>query len=419
MFNLDAVTGKMKPVFCVTRFSGFKQIVTKIPFGAVLFLTVTIFLEGLPGMRLLVWCARILLVGGLVIWSIKQRHSGGPIYIPILYWCFFGYSIISGIWSSSTKPILAVLTDLSTLCLFFFVTLNVVETKEKFQKLIGLIFLITSVFALVAIFRAFLGETRPAFFSHQDPNIFGFYLLLAIGLQLALVTGKYSFPFPWLNVVVLALNILALIITQSRGDFFAFVIMFLVTFIFNPVRKRWLLFAAGFLLILSIVPPGTILRQRFCSLAYDRGSNRLDIWMIGWKMIQNNLWLGVGLSNFPLNLKSYIPMVQTVNTIRPGTGVHNAVIGIWAELGLVGLTFFLGMIISVWRHGRKIIKYFDPSTWENVFAKGLLISFCGIFTASLFLGAYFRKYFWLPIVLVETLYYFYIRESAKNVRSNS
>jgi O-antigen ligase len=128
--------------------------------------------------------------------------------------------------------------------------------------------------------------------------------------------------------------------------------------------------------------------------------------MAGWAMIKAHPWLGVGLSNFPLQLGTYINQVHTATVIHPGTGVHNAVIGIWSELGLLGLGFFGVILFTVFNHGRKILARFVTDSFENMLVKGLLISTTGIFIASLSLGAYFRKYFWLPLILIEALYYY-------------
>ena len=379
-----------------------------VPYISLLFLTAIIYLEGIPGLRWLVWTARLLLVAGLILWFLKiRRQFNAAVNVPLLFWGFFVYSMASVFWSSSTQPFAAVASDLVTLCLFFFMAINIIQTRAQLQQVLVLINGITLLFALITIARALSsGVLRFGAFPGQDPNVYGFYLLLAMGFQLVFIAaGPQQHDF-WPNVALLVVNLISLLITGSRGDFLAFFIMFLLAFLVGSVRKRWLIWAGLMMVLFLLLPPGRALWERFAALAVDRGSKRLDIWWIGWHMIQSHPWFGVGLSNFPTELGSYAAQVKTATTIHPGTGVHDSIIGICSELGLVGLLFFLYLLVTVFNHGWRIVKRFPRNTFENLAIKGLLIASTGIFIASLFLGAYFRKYFWLPWILIEVLYYY-------------
>jgi O-antigen ligase len=389
--------------------AGWREYVTgfieKTPFHSLLFMIAIIYLEGVPGLRWLVWTARLFLLSGLVIWFYNLRRKRcSSVHIPFLFLLFFVYSMLSGIWSTSV-PDPSVLLDLMILGVFFFMATNVIQPEIHFQKVLWLVQFITLCFTVVTIVKTFgTGFLRAGAFPGQDPNVYGFYLLLAMGIQLAFIAAGPRQRHFWLHAGLLILNLTSLLITESRGDFLGFVVMFLMLFWVGSFRKRWLVFAGFVLALLFFLPPGSALWERFTSLAVDRGNRRLDIWLISWHIIQSHPWFGIGLSNFPNEIGTYIQGTKTMNLIHPGTGVHNSILGIWSELGLVGLLFFGWILATVLMHGRQVMKRLSNGTFERLAIQGLLIATTGIFAASLCLGAYFRKYFWLPMALIEVLY---------------
>ncbi len=406
MLNFYGFAGQF-PAIGWWRQKRFGLILDEVPFITLLLITSLIYIEGVPGFRWLVWGARALLGCGLLIWFFKTRRQlNVTVNIPLLFWAFVAYSVSSAFWAVSHEPILAISSDLLTLCLFFFMAMNVVNTQLRLQQLLALVNTITFIFAVIAIVKAGLGVQRPGVFPTQDPNVLGFYFLFAIGLQLSLIMAGWRCRYFWPNLLMMLTNLLGLMMTQSRGDFIGFVVMFGVLFLFGSVSKRWLIFTVLAFGMFFLFPPGAALWERFTSLAFDHGSKRLDIWLLAWQMIKDHLWFGVGLSNFPVLIGSYRSAANSTVIVNPGTGVHNSIFGVWSELGLVGLGFFLFLLGTAINHGRKLLQRFTVNSDEYLTAKGLMVATIGMFTASLFLGAYFRKYFWLPFVLMETLYYF-------------
>jgi len=72
-------------------------------------------------------------------------------------------------------------------------------------------------------------------------------------------------------------------------------------------------------------------------------SERLVSYQESWQMIKNNLAFGVGLGNYTLALNRQAPNRQSFY-YQPA---HNVFMLVWAETGIVGLLFFIAVIIYV------------------------------------------------------------------------
>ena len=76
--------------------------------------------------------------------------------------------------------------------------------------------------------------------------------------------------------------------------------------------------------------------------------------MIALKMIKTHPFFGVGYSLYTLDMKDYIPM-----TIKEDAAmiVHNIFLLLTAETGVIGLCFFVGIvIIPVWKITKNDLK---------------------------------------------------------------
>lgn len=174
-----------------------------------------------------------------------------------------------------------------------------------------------------------------------DPHMFSFFLGLLIPLALGLfLETKKNIYF-----IFLAVLFLADILTFSRGGYLGLFLgaVVLVVLFWKEIGKRYKLTAAGIisLLIVVLAIPSPISQRFFSSFNLKEGSNkgRIETWNKALKVAENNFLTGVGIGNYPLEIKStadYREPIYAHNTyldIAVETGAPNALV--WLSLLLL------------------------------------------------------------------------------------
>lgn len=180
-----------------------------------------------------------------------------------------------------------------------------------------------------------------------DPHVAAFYFGMAIpfGLWLGMMAPREKkMPF-FLGVGILFLADLG---TFSRGGYVGLLAMLLFFGAFYLYHQRekipWrqqkkvvLVALAVFILALSIPLVRNRLMETF-SITEGSNSARIALWKEAMVHIGERPLLGYGLGNYPLKV---LPSAQYRDPIY----IHNIYLDIWAELGIIGLLFFLGIFL--------------------------------------------------------------------------
>jgi putative inorganic carbon (hco3(-)) transporter len=161
------------------------------------------------------------------------------------------------------------------------------------------------------------------------------------------------------------------------------------------------------LFILAFAPPEA--RERLSNTGDDRGSGRVDIWQIGWRMVEANPLNGVGLGNFRSSLGDYLVqpgLIRRSDLILDEPKVaHNIYLGVLAETGAVGLILFTGIIVFALGCALTAARTFEISGDARMalLSRGVLIGLSGVLAASFFSGQIFLKPLWLTLALCPAL----------------
>jgi len=183
-----------------------------------------------------------------------------------------------------------------------------------------------------------------------DPHMFSFYLGLLIPLSLGLAL-RFKKILYFLFFAVLGL---ADILTFSRGGYLG-----LLAGLLASLFVLWGRFGAKYKTISVLVVvlavgilffPGPISNRLTSSLNLKEGSNagRFEMWEKAYAVSLNNPFLGVGIGNYPLEVKpsaDYREPIYAHNTyldIAAETGILNAVV--WILIILVSIKSFLKKI---------------------------------------------------------------------------
>ena len=201
------------------------------------------------------------------------------------------------------------------------------------------------------------------------------------------------------------------VLTFSRGGLLSLGVAILAAPI--VARHKGATLAAGGLLLVCVVAYIGVLapadaRDRI--IANDGGSGRTDIWKIGWRMVEDKPITGIGVGNFQSSSIHYQirPGAATVRTdLADNPSVaHNSYLEIWAELGIVGLALFLGIVISALAAAIKANRRFLRDGREDlaVIAGGVTVALISVLASDFFISEQSAKHLWLLIALCPALW---------------
>ena len=173
----------------------------------------------------------------------------------------------------------------------------------------------------------------------RNPNILAAYLTFNICYAGAYFIKKKADIYTAVNIM---LSSICLILTYSRGGFFAFVAAMLVLTVLCRDAKTAAYTAVMILLYFGYNYYESINRIDFGMLVADSSSQyRVEIWKASFELFKENMAFGSGpgsvmqlLSYSSDKLKGFI------------SHAHNIEIHLLAETGVLGLTTFGGMVVS-------------------------------------------------------------------------
>jgi O-antigen ligase len=242
-----------------------------------------------------------------------------------------------------------------------------------------------------------------------DPNLLASVLVvgLVMSMSLCLDRGRSS-PARIVTGVVALLCLVAVFATVSRGGIVALTAALLASVVLaGPRRGRM---ALG---VVSMVIAALIYFAAFASdsqvdrlTSSDGGTGRTDIWRIGWRMVERNPVHGVGAGNFSVSSIHYL-------LIEPGAierdefivdvpkVAHNMYLERLAENGIVGLAFFLSVLLIGLGTAVRAAQAFDRANEDglSLIARAVAVGLISTFAADFFLSAELSKLLWLLIGL--------------------
>ena len=139
------------------------------------------------------------------------------------------------------------------------------------------------------------------------------------------------------------------------------------------------------------------------------GSGRTTLWQVGWRIIEDNSVMGVGVGNYKENVIHYV--VQAGAILRNDLVVekalipHNVYIHITAELGVIGLALFLGLVAYAFFSAVRAARIFASTgdlTLELV-SRACAVILVAISAGNFFSSQQFNKQFWFLMALGPAL----------------
>jgi O-antigen ligase len=168
-------------------------------------------------------------------------------------------------------------------------------------------------------------------------------------------------------------------LTASRGSAISLLITLLMFCCWKPTRPWGLI--GLIIVVLGVVFFPFVYTKTLERFLVESGDTMLGgrevLWQAGWQIISEHPLRGVGIGNSPFALIPYLGAWGLQN--GSGAPIHNPILTIWCETGILGVILYLGVLIgAIWSFVRKYLQS------RNLGIQWLMPYFA--LTGSVFLG---------------------------------
>lgn len=392
--------------------------ITSLTAGTCVFAVLTFVEEALPagGLPLTKLAGVVLIVSWMATITVganrgrKLFESNG---LLLLLLGFVLWAALSVVWANDSSEAIGAVTRYAPNAALVLVVFAAVRTRVQAMWLVGALL-------LGAVITAAYGAVSPA---EADPEgrLSGSFgnanetaTALAVGVALA---GGLAFALrgrPLLRVAVtigVPLCVVALFLTVSRGGIVALIAVLIAGALIAGPRRGTVLPAVAlavvgaFLYFGAVAGPET--RERL--LSSDGGTGRVDIWRVGWRMVEANPALGVGAGNFASSSVHYLlepgALARSDFIVDDPKVAHNTYLEVLAELGVVGLVLFLAIlaavVVALLGAARRFGAAGDGEM--DLLSRAVLVALIGFLIAAFFGSREFSNQLWLLLGLGPAL----------------
>jgi O-antigen ligase len=353
--------------------------------------------------------AKLLAILAVVVCFPRLIRSIGAKWDPIAKWMllFLGWGLITGLWAKNTLACLIAWQQIALVWALVWLICLVVKTPRAL-KLAMAVYLIGCVicamtFIVSTDIRDMVDESgsraTPMAIaadagdkSSEDINIVSRYLAVGLfaAMFLTIKTKGLAAKIVW--PACLLLMAAGVILTKGRAVYVAVPAALIASVIFASgagLLKRLalvlviaLFVGASFVAMTQLGLLGEGIQERFASIAKEGTSagSRITIWKGHLHAFVSSGFMGLGLGQ-----TRWLP--ETLYHVA-----HNDIIQVLGELGLIGITAFLGLLITVFVRLRRMHDF-----WTKVIC---LMLFFFIFFAGMTETDLVRKCWAIPIGLI-------------------
>lgn len=295
--------------------------------------------------------------------------------------------------------------------LIYFLIINIVNTKERFYIFLVLYILAAGKIAVGTskswAFRGFSftdwGLLGPHGYFHNSGELAILMLMLfPLAYKLYEATKdditrleKYILILLWVTPILTILG------SSSRGAQIALALQVLLIFRKNIFRLKNLI-----LLVILTISAYQLLpseqKERFASIGEDKSSEqRMLYWTNGLTMLKEHPLLGVGYYNFiPYYNNEYPEDVLYKSAELP----HNIFIQVGTDAGIIGLFFFVFIVIKCLLLARGLTKDSRVDAFGQNIAAGLGYGIVGFVIAGQFVSVAYYPFMWIGAAQIAALW---------------
>jgi O-antigen ligase len=246
-----------------------------------------------------------------------------------------------------------------------------------------------------------------------DPNYLGVWLVAGAALSAALTADRDLAPagrFAALVGAVVCIGLLLL--TASRTGLVALGVVAIGGILSAGPGRRLPL-----ILVVVVAAAGCVLYYNAVAtqdtrehvLQADDGSGRTSIWAVGWRMVRAEPVRGVGMGNFQVTAVHHLLEPGAIKRdefiVTKPKQAHNVYLEVLAELGAVGLTLFLAVVLICVGSAMRAARIFRRlgARSSEVLSQGTLLAMLAVLTGCFFVSIQYTKPIWMLLALGPVL----------------
>lgn len=308
--------------------------------------------------------------------------------------------------------------------LYFFFYLGIVTFVNSTSRMHKLILMWLGVHAVLAV-NGMLHQGRGVGGWLGDENDFGMEMNVAIPVAFFMYQGATNKGSKFLYVGLLAVFVMSLIATSSRGGFLGLLAVAAYCWFYAPKKIMSLLLGLCLAGLVLIAAPQEYW-DRISSITEDKtmeegtAGQRVFTWGIGWEMFLDNPVFGVGQGNFPWAIGEYMGGRTWQTKSLAGRQAHSLYFTLMPELGLIGVMIFGTMVYLNYRDTRvkELVRASsrpvslrrdkaDIADSEllraSLYGNAILGGMIGYLATSTFISTLYYPTFWIMMALAVAL----------------
>ncbi|ULA61353.1 MAG: conserved membrane protein of unknown function [Nitrospira sp.] len=308
--------------------------------------------------------------------------------------------------------------------LYFFFYLGIVTFVNSTSRMHKLILMWLAVHTVLAV-NGMLHQGRGVGGWLGDENDFGMEMNVAIPVAFFMYQGATNKGSKFLYVVLLAVFVMSLIATSSRGGFLGLLAVAAYCWFYSPKKIMSLLLGLCLAGLVLIAAPQEYW-DRISSITEDKtmeegtAGQRVFTWGIGWEMFLDNPVFGVGQGNFPWAIGEYMGGRTWQTKSLAGRQAHSLYFTLLPELGLIGVMIFGTMVYLNYRDTRAMELVRDPLRPASIrkdkadiadselvraslYGNAILGGMIGYLATSAFISTLYYPTFWIMMALAVAL----------------
>lgn len=322
--------------------------------------------------------------------------------------CFSVWMLISVLFSQYSDIAIKYYMDIFNWVIIYFLIINIVNTKERLYVFV-LIYIVTVGKIAVGTSKtwamrgfSFEGwglQGPPGFFTNSGELAILMVMLFPLTYYLYVATAPISKKW---EKAILALFFICPILTvlgaSSRGSQVALFVIMVLMFrksVFKP--KALIAIAVVSFALINLLPEEQ--KNRFSDSGSDRTSQqRLLYWSRGLEMMEKYPLTGVGLYNF----QKYFEVHFSQDMLYEHAQLpHNIFIQVGTDSGVVGLFFYIQMILFCLLNSRP--KLYEGDVIMRHIATGMGIGVLGFAVAGQFVTVGYYPFIWIHLAFVVVI----------------
>lgn len=273
---------------------------------------------------------------------------------------FLGLTAMGGIVSCSDTSIRPALVYCAFM-LGYFLVVNLIRSREWIMRCVYGLIVSCSAVALYGLFQNFFGISNATWHdtrlfggisgrvvsTFENPNVLSEYLIMCIPIILAAVILANAPKRRFALVCSLAVSVVCLVYTWSRGAWLGFLIgVILFMLMYSKKTLALLIVCSAAIPFLPALLPSNIV-ERFLSIGnMSDGSTiyRTNVWRSTFELIKDHWRSGIGIGEEAF---AKVYGLYALLGVENAPHSHNLYMQILIELGIVGLIAFIVLIV-IW-----------------------------------------------------------------------